>query len=213
MVFYGKNLGVRVAKPYSNVSSRVDTEKEKVDEMSAKPLTNDEEEQASSQEISKKQHISKNIYEDGKKSTLAMMNPPRATEIAEQEVSRAWENKTTWESHLSSKRRKSDSKDGEPISPYRNYVGLKFAAAHAPAAQKKRKLKINSYKAGTISKSSKGKFSSQSSQLPSSDRKAVENKVAKGFASDFEFNKGPRIDGGSVGDSGIENMNRIFLAK
>ncbi|GAB4847141.1 hypothetical protein Ancab_026152, partial [Ancistrocladus abbreviatus] len=89
MVFYGKNLGDKATEPYSNVvSSSFDIEKEKVDEMPAKPLADDVEERASSQEISEKQYISRTIYEDARKSTPAIKNPPRATKNVEHKISR-----------------------------------------------------------------------------------------------------------------------------
>ncbi|GAB4844618.1 hypothetical protein Ancab_038019 [Ancistrocladus abbreviatus] len=120
-----------------------------------------------------------------------MMNPPRAIKNADHKVSRVWEDEVTWEPHLSFGRRKSDNKDGAVgLTSVSENVCSKEIAEISPVAVR-------------TAKCSPPKEVGFENPL---DRKAVENKAVEGFASDFEFNKEPRIEGGSVGDSEIENM-------
>ncbi|GAB4834524.1 hypothetical protein Ancab_032782, partial [Ancistrocladus abbreviatus] len=123
-----------------------------------------------------------------------MMNPPRAIENADHEVSRVWEDQATWEPHLSFGQQKSDNKDGTAglISVFENACNREIAGA-SPVAVCTAKC----------SHSKEVGFENPLGEPISQDRnfvglkKAVENKVVEACASDFEFNKGPRIDGGS----------------
>ncbi|GAB4859618.1 hypothetical protein Ancab_011092, partial [Ancistrocladus abbreviatus] len=45
------------------------------------------------------------------------------------------------------------------------------------------------------------------------NRKSVGNKDEECYIPEYVHNQGPRIEGGSIDDSGIENMNRIFLER
>ncbi|GAB4829831.1 hypothetical protein Ancab_019480 [Ancistrocladus abbreviatus] len=92
-------------------------------------------------------------------------------------------------------------------------VGLASIAGDTLVAHKKRKSKSNSCKKGFIQKGSKGIFFTRPSKPSSYVRKSRKIKAVEGSVPDLMHNQRPSIDGGSIGDSGIENMNRIFLLR
>ncbi|GAB4845889.1 hypothetical protein Ancab_024893 [Ancistrocladus abbreviatus] len=166
-----------------SVSSSIAIGKEKVEETPAKPLANDEEEQVFKLDNVERKHISKNIYEDGKESSPSMMNSPWAGKTTVHEVSRENEDGTNWEFTTYYGCWKFNSKDG----------------TGGPSS---------SYENGCQKKDPRISLSAKEAAYHHQPIESVE-----GYGPELEHNQGPRIDGGSVNDSGIENMNRIFLAR
>ncbi|GAB4825523.1 hypothetical protein Ancab_008397 [Ancistrocladus abbreviatus] len=157
--------------------------------MLAKPPTGNDDERASKLDNIEREYLSKNIYEDRRESSPSMMSSSWARENA---VCVSSSEKVGLEHHgggFSSLDRPNMgpvSATGESCTQDGLSMGLALAA---------------------------GILFSRPSTPSSSVRKSCKNKAVKGSVPELLHNQGPSFDSGSIGNSIIENMNRIFLAR